>query len=277
MRRAVVLVLMLVSLAGPAAAEEGPWGWPLPGSPPEVSRPFAPPESRYGAGHRGVDLVGVPGQPVLAAGSGRVSFAGMLAGRGVVVVVHGSLRTTYEPVTASVPVGGFVALGDAIGTLEPAHLGCPAAACLHWGLRRGEEYLDPVRLVERGPVRLLPLDGSAVPGAAGPTRTDPLINAGVRRFSPAPEVPEGGVDQPAGAVHEPAWSLQAAEAPLGVAAVAALVLGIGLLARPRTDPPSPASGGAAAPTARSVVPDDLDVPDALLLDLDEARLRRDIA
>ena len=76
---------------------------------------------------------------------------------------------------------------------------------------------------------------------------------------------------------EPSWSLRSAEAPLGMAAVAALVLGIALIARPRTDPPGPASGGAAAPAARSVVPDELEGPKALLLDLDDARLRRDVA
>lgn len=287
-RRAVVLVLVLVALAGPAAADEGPWGWPLPGSP-SVARPFAPPESRYGAGHRGVDLVSSPGAVVLAAGAGRVSFAGMLAGRGVVVVVHGALRTTYEPVVATVGVGSSVAAGEVIGTLEPGHLGCPAAACLHWGLRRGEQYLDPMRLVTRGPVRLLPVGADRV--AAARPAPPPVINAGVPRFSGAREVREDGVDQgaaraaeagaaagPGGApppVAEPSWSLRAAEAPLGMAAVAALVLGIALLARPRTDPPGPASGGAAAPAVRSVVPDDLDRPDALLLDLDDARLRRD--
>ena len=279
MRRAVVLVLVLSSLAGPAAAGEGPWGWPLPGSSPEVARPFAPPESRYGAGHRGVDLVATPGAPVLAAGAGRVGFAGLLAGRGVVVVVHGSLRTTYEPVTASVPVGASVAVGDVLGTLEPGHLGCPAEACLHWGLRRGEQYLDPLRLVQRGPVRLLPV-GADRAAAAPPAAPPPVINAGVPHFSAVGEARKSGVDhaEEEGApaeVAEPAWSLRAAEAPLGMAAVAALVLGIALIARPRTDPPGPASGGAAAPAARSVVPDDLDGPDALLLDLDDARLRRD--
>ena len=294
MRRAVVLVLLFLVLPAPVArADSGPWGWPLAGSP-SVSRGFAPPESRYGAGHRGADLVGSRGSPVLAAGAGRVSFAGMLAGRGVVVVVHGSLRTTYEPVTASVRVGSVVALGDVIGALEAGHLGCPAAACLHWGLRRGEEYLDPVRLVRRGPVRLLPLGaarGAGAGGGLGPRPPD-VINARVRRFPDASEVREPGVDQRAGAageapaaaalpeppsVAEPSWSLRSAEAPLGMAAVAALVLGIALIARPRTDPPGPASGGAAAPAARSVVPDELEGPKALLLDLDDARLRRDVA
>ena len=43
---------------------------------------------------------------------GTVVFAGVLAGRGVVSVAHpGGLRTTYEPVTATVAVGDVVARG----------------------------------------------------------------------------------------------------------------------------------------------------------------------
>ncbi len=110
-----------------------------------------------------------------------MSYAGLLAGRGVVVVDHGDLRTTYEPVTASVTVGQLVDAGAAIGVLEPGHDSCPVSACLHWGLRRGETYLDPVRLVEAGPVRLLPRDDNAPAdptGSAGRTGAAPA-GAGV--------------------------------------------------------------------------------------------------
>jgi len=164
---------VLLVLVSPASADAGPWGWPLAGSP-GVARPYVPPLSAYGAGHRGVDLLGVPGRPVLAAGSGTVTYAGLLAGRGVVVVAHGSLRTTYEPVIASVSIGDAVGLGESLGTLGAGHLGCPVQACLHWGLRRGEDYLDPLRLVTRRPVRLLPLgpeqgQQAPVPQRAAPT------------------------------------------------------------------------------------------------------------
>ena len=264
MRRALVLVLLwLGALAAPAAADRGPWGWPLAG-PREVVRPFAPPASAYGAGHRGVDLPSAPGAAVRASGAGRVTYAGLLAGRGVVVVSHGALRTTYEPVTASVDVGQAVALGEVVGRLERGHLGCPVQACLHWGLRRGEEYLDPVRLVERGPVRLLPMDGSALGGTAGRVvlggEAAGAGAAGARRAEPRDAGPGALESDPrtapsTPAAHdEPSWSLRASEAPLGVAAVAALVLGVGLLARPtprRPGPPATPSGAALVATAPS--------------------------
>lgn len=136
---------------------EAPVGvWPL-APQPEVVEDFDPPDSPYGSGHRGVDLAGTAGQRVRAALAGEVSYAGPLAGTGVVVVLHGSTRTTYQPVRASVSVGDAVEAGDPIGTLQVAGSHCPPRACLHWGWVEGETYLDPLRLVGAGPVRLLPL------------------------------------------------------------------------------------------------------------------------
>jgi len=99
---------------------------------------------------------------VQAAGAGTVVYAGRLAGRGVVSVAHpGGLRTTYEPVTSSLRVGDVVMAGQLIGTLEAGHPGCPASACLHWGLRSGKGYLNPLALLGLGRVRLLPLGGGS--------------------------------------------------------------------------------------------------------------------
>lgn len=137
------------------AADTG-YRWPLDGQP-RVGRPFDPPARRWLPGHRGVDLVATPGAVVRAAGAGVVSFSGSVAGVGVVSVGHpGGLRTTYQPVTPLVATGEAVAAGAPIGVLVTGHPGCPTPTCLHWGLRWGEFYLDPLSLVGHGRVRLLP-------------------------------------------------------------------------------------------------------------------------
>jgi hypothetical protein len=130
--------------------------WPLRPRP-EVVEGFDPPLDPWGSGHRGVDLLGSAGQPVLAALPGTVTFAGTLAGRGVMVVAHGDTRTTYEPVSADVSVGESVAAGGRIGRLDLFGSHCFPLACLHLGWLRGETYLDPLDLVGGGPVRLLPM------------------------------------------------------------------------------------------------------------------------
>ncbi|MFJ8994913.1 peptidoglycan DD-metalloendopeptidase family protein [Streptomyces sp. NPDC102279] len=143
--------------------------WPV-GVRPPVVRGWEPPATAYSRGHRGVDLEAVPGTPVRAVAPGRVSFAGRVAGRGVVSVeLAGTgappLRTTYGPVRASVRKGDEVLAGAVLGRVEAtrdAH--CGPTPCLHWGLRRGTAYLNPLSLLPPwllglGPSRLLPLDG----------------------------------------------------------------------------------------------------------------------
>lgn len=151
--------------------------WPVDGGPrgrPVVERGFEPPASPYGAGHRGVDLRAGAGRPVLAAAGGRVSFAGRVAGRGVLAIEHPGtgrppLRTTYEPVVPAVRKGERVEAGQVVGRLQGGGHHC-ATVCLHWGLRRGATYLDPLsllppRLLTAGHARLLPVFG--VPPPAG--------------------------------------------------------------------------------------------------------------
>ncbi|WP_433216316.1 M23 family metallopeptidase [Dactylosporangium sp. CS-047395] len=149
--------------AGFGAPENPAEAPPVPGQfeapldgPVTVTRGFEPPSDRYAAGHRGVDLAGVPGQTVRSAGEGTVVFAGMVGGRPVVSVEHpGGVRTTYEPVAWTVVRGQAVAPGTPLGTLRPGHPSCPAPACLHWGLRTDDKvYLDPLSLLRHTRVRL---------------------------------------------------------------------------------------------------------------------------
>ncbi len=139
------------------------WDWPI--SPrPAVLKRFAVGLYRWSPGHRGVDLAAAPGVAVRAAGSGVVGFAGPLAGRGVVVILHaGGLRTTYEPVQSVVRRGQRITVGQPIGRVQAIGSHCAATACLHWGALRGRTYLDPLPLVGRRlPPVLLPLNRMSI-------------------------------------------------------------------------------------------------------------------
>ncbi|MGF0116340.1 murein hydrolase activator EnvC family protein [Promicromonospora sp. Marseille-Q5078] len=131
------------------------WQRPVPG---DVVHPFDPPAENWLAGHRGVDLASGPGEQVRSPAAGTVSFAGQVAGKPVVVVTHADgLRSTFEPVTAAVGRGDAVGPGDVVGALAgtPGH--CAPAGCLHWGVLRGDVYLDPLALLgAAAPIVLLP-------------------------------------------------------------------------------------------------------------------------
>ncbi|WP_425954492.1 peptidoglycan DD-metalloendopeptidase family protein [Xylanimonas sp. McL0601] len=130
----------------------------------QVAREFDPPAHEWEAGHRGVDLRAPAGAVVVAPGAGVVTFAGKVAGKPVVVVTHSDgLRSSLEPVEATVAAGTAVREGDPVGTLtvapdSGANSGhCAPDDCVHWGVRRGEAYLDPLVLLGAAtPIVLLP-------------------------------------------------------------------------------------------------------------------------
>ncbi len=158
-----MLLTVMLLVAAPARADGVRLDWPL-RPPPAVVRRFDAPSPNWTAGHRGVDLAGVAGQRVYAAGAASVVFAGQLAGRPVVSLEHaGGLRTSYEPVRATVKAGQRVDGTTVIGELVSGHPGCPTAACLHWGAMWGAaaraEYVDPLGLLAVTPIRLKPLAG----------------------------------------------------------------------------------------------------------------------
>ena len=168
--RVRLAALTLVAPASPAvpphdpSRHEGIWAWPV-GPVHEVVRHFEAPAHRYGPGHRGLDIAGGD-LNVHAVKSGTVTFAGKVAGKPVVAILHDNgLTSTYEPVLASVTKGDSVRKGQVIGAIEqPSEHSHCSAACVHLGAKRGKEYLDPLPLLEgRGPSVLLPLASGARP------------------------------------------------------------------------------------------------------------------
>lgn len=140
------------------------WAWPLVPVP-RVVHGFDPPAHPWLSGHRGVDLQAEDGAVVVAPASGTVAFAGWVVDRPVVSIdLPNGLRLSFEPVESTLKPGDAVARGDPIGLLRGiTHCdgGPPGAdSCLHWGVRRGEAYLNPLQFVlDLRPSILLPLDG----------------------------------------------------------------------------------------------------------------------
>jgi len=128
-----------------------------------VVDPFRPPATPYGAGNRGIDYATVPGTPVGAAASGQVVFAGRVGTGLHVVVLHGDGLRTSSSFLASVAVrrGQMVTAGETLGT---------TGASLHFGVRAGHAYLDPMLLFGDGAgpvaVHLVPDDERAMGSVA---------------------------------------------------------------------------------------------------------------
>jgi murein DD-endopeptidase MepM/ murein hydrolase activator NlpD len=118
--------------------------WTRPVAGPLV-RPFVAPISRFGPGHRGVDFATEPGTRVRAAGPGIVVFAGTIAHERYIVILHRDhLRTSYSYLGAmKVRRGQRVREGQVIATT--------GRRSLHFGLRDGFEYEDPMTLFATGP------------------------------------------------------------------------------------------------------------------------------
>ncbi|GEL99131.1 M23 family metallopeptidase [Cellulomonas terrae] len=162
-----VLLLGLMTVAAATAGTAGP-----PGSPPpatyrlpltgaaDVVRDFEPPPVRWAAGHRGVDLRSSLGAEVVSPVPGVVTFAGTVGGRPVVTVTDGEgRRSSVEPLAPAVEVGQLVPAGAVLGTVVAEGSHCAPGACLHWGVRVDDEYVDPLSLLPgAGPAVLLPLE-----------------------------------------------------------------------------------------------------------------------
>lgn len=132
------------------------WLWPV--TPHRIVRGFEQPETKYSAGHRGIDLAVEVGDPVHSPATGTASFVGQVAGQQIVVIDLGGsggddndetsrLRITLLPVLPNVSEGDPVAAGQIVGTALAGHgagiEGC-SAACLHFGVRIGDTYVSPL-------------------------------------------------------------------------------------------------------------------------------------
>ncbi|PLS27258.1 M23 family metallopeptidase [Bifidobacterium parmae] len=117
---------------------------------------FDGPAQPWLAGHRGVDLAAGEHDELLAPADGVVTFTGTVAGKQVVSIRHRDLTLTFEPAVTALDTGAQVVRDEPFGEVG-AHSDHCDGACLHWGVRRGDDYLDPEALAEPRRIALKPV------------------------------------------------------------------------------------------------------------------------
>ena len=159
-KRFVLTILLLAALAAggpPARAASPPADWltPVPGF--QIVKAFDKPEQNWNAGHRGIDVLALPGEPVRAPAKGSVRFAGDVAGKRVISLDIGEFTVSYEAVDALVKKGDEVFPGTHIGTVsDPSH--CPQG-CIHvgvWPRNSAKDYQNPAQFFSAEASVLLP-------------------------------------------------------------------------------------------------------------------------
>lgn len=162
--RALVVASLVVASTAAAAAPASAastWAWPVTGP---VIRAFDPPDSPYGAGHRGIDIAAPAGSIVLAPADGRVAFAGPVGGRLFLTIDHSDgLESTYSWVASlDVRKGDVVQRGQPVARSGAGHTGDPVPN-LHLGVKLDDVYVDPLDYLEAvdiaGWLRLAPVPG----------------------------------------------------------------------------------------------------------------------
>lgn len=149
----------LAPMPAPLLPRAGTWLWPVLGP---VIGAFEPPETPFGAGHRGIDIAAPIGTLVAAPDAGVVAFAGKVGGELFVTLDHGAgVTSTYSWISAAlVRKGDVVARGATIARTGRGHPGS-AVPHLHFGVRRDGTYLDPLAFLApvsvSGFIRLAPL------------------------------------------------------------------------------------------------------------------------
>jgi murein DD-endopeptidase MepM/ murein hydrolase activator NlpD len=100
--------------------------------------------------HRGVDLRGKTGDPVLAPNSGVVVFAGMRITTGFTIVIdhgQGVFTLLFHMSAVLVDAGSYVVKGQRVG--EVGATGITEGSHLHWGVFVNGVYVDPSEWVAR--------------------------------------------------------------------------------------------------------------------------------
>jgi Peptidase family M23 len=197
------LALALLALLAGAPPALAAWTWPLAG---EVITPYRNGDDPYAGGqHRGVDIAGPVGAPVVAAAGGEVLFAGTAGSSGVTVSIRTAegFDTSYLHLSSfSVRKGDRVSAGGRVGAVGTTGRRSAERPHLHFGVRVSgsrHDYRDPLAFLPPPPVAgpraplpsPVPADAPArvAPEPAPLPAPEPIASPGPRRVPVGRRIP----------------------------------------------------------------------------------------
>src|SRR5262245_31331059 len=157
LRLSLTITAALLSLPAFApAARAADWVWPLQG---EVITAYRNGADPYAGGqHRGIDIAGPVGAPVIAAAGGEVRFAGTAGSSGLTVSLRtadGRFDTSYLHLSSiAVRAGDRLPTGGRIGAVGTTGRRSAERPHLHFGVRDAgsrHDYRDPLTLLPAPP------------------------------------------------------------------------------------------------------------------------------
>jgi Peptidase family M23 len=195
MRLFLTAAVAVVAFLAPPAPAHAEWVWPLRGP---VITTYRNGDDPYAGGqHRGIDIAGPVGAPVVAAAGGEVRFAGTAGSSGLTVSVRTAdgFDTSYLHLSSvSVRAGEVVSSGDALGAVGMTGSRSTSEPHLHFGVREAgarHAYLNPLNF--------LPPPAPAIPDAPHPAPSPvPLPTPAGPAPAPAPAGEPAGRRVPLG-------------------------------------------------------------------------------
>ena len=144
-----LLTLVIAALAQPVKSPEI-WTTPIPDFEKRHFPNYVLPASKWGAGHRGIDLLVGAEEQIKGPFSGTVHFQGKVVDRNVLTLKSSSgLLASFEPICSNLSAGDDVTKGDQIGHYcagaENYEEHCEM--CIHFSVRSENGYLNPLLFV----------------------------------------------------------------------------------------------------------------------------------
>lgn len=144
-----LLTLVITAFSQPVRSHEI-WATPIPDFEDRHFPNFYLPATKWGSGHRGIDMQLERSEVLTSPFDGTVHFQGKVVNREVLTLRSQSgLLASFEPLCSELTVGDKVKKGQAIGKLCEGYADYKSHCenCIHFSVRSDYGYLNPLLFV----------------------------------------------------------------------------------------------------------------------------------